>query len=216
MKRMSCHINFFLFCFMLFFSSGSASCSGFGEKPELLDSFDFSPTLNAPFASEFYLGRSKINLEKNTLKDVLNLIKSGRIQHQGDAGGSEYSLCYDGWYKGMKFRLWIISGELGGPDHYIDQVTLKMINKNNTDSVAFCYKLPTKFGKVTIKNEIWIGINDKGVEKKIGKPSYMRNSSWLYLYSKEIPNKGNITSVFQLNFSKKIVNSIILLKVTTY
>ena len=145
----------------------------------------------------------------------MNLIKIGRIQHQGDAGGSEYSLCYDGLYRGMKFRIWIISSELGGPSHYIESVTLKY-NKNNTDSLTHCYKLPKKFGKVTIKNEIWIGMNEKGIENKVGRPSYIKNTSWFYYYSKEIPQKGNITSVFKLNFDNKKVNSIILFKATTY
>ena len=53
------------------------------------------------------MGSLKIQYEETTLPEVLKAIKSGSIQHQGDAGGSVYWLCYTVLKDGYNARIWI-------------------------------------------------------------------------------------------------------------
>jgi hypothetical protein len=51
----------------------------------------------------------------------------GTIQHQGDAGGSIYWLCY----RRAQHRLWVVSGgEIGGPDHLVTEIVEELAEQD--------------------------------------------------------------------------------------
>ena len=63
----------------------------------------------------------------------------GTIQHQGDAAGSIYWLCY----QRAQHRLWIASSEMGGQDHVVTDVVEELTGKDAVASTD-CAVIPDK------------------------------------------------------------------------
>jgi hypothetical protein len=100
------------------------------------------------------LGKYRIRFEETRLGDVL--LQAGcYIQHQGDAGGSIYWLCYTIADGNPPQRLWIISGaEMGGPEQDITGVMGQLTAEKPT---ADCASLPHQLEPARLSSGIWLG-----------------------------------------------------------
>src|SRR3954453_1569769 len=103
-----------LFLLLLLFAIPADDCSA-QTPPPPLDEHLFErvpPTVVKRLATRFSLGAFAGRFEETPLGAVRKAVGEGTIQHQGDAGGSIYWLCY----RRAQLRLWVVSsGETGGP-----------------------------------------------------------------------------------------------------
>jgi hypothetical protein len=115
-------------------------------------------------AEELTMGKLHIQFEQTTLSKVLNAVKSGAIQHQGDAAESVLWLCYTVLTEGHNARVWIeSSGEMGGSEHRVTEIAVRRIPHN--DSPSDCPTLPKRFEPLTFSNGIWIGASEATVRR---------------------------------------------------
>jgi hypothetical protein len=56
------------------------------------------------------------------LGEILQSARTGAIHHPGDAGQSEYWVCFTTPYGAQTQRIWVSAGELGGPEHTVGGV----------------------------------------------------------------------------------------------
>ena len=110
------------------------------------------------------LGTLKIQYGQTTLPGLLKAIKSGSIQHQGDAGVSLYSLCYTVLKDAYNARIWIeASGEMGGSEHAVTNVAVQRITSNRP--LPDCPVLPEQYEPLSFNNGVWLGASKATVEK---------------------------------------------------
>src|SRR3954471_8081205 len=86
-----------LFLLLLLFAIPAGDCSA-QTPPPPLDEHAFErvpPTVVKRLATRFSLGAFAGRFETTTLGAVREAVGVGTIQHQGDAGGSLYWLCYE-------------------------------------------------------------------------------------------------------------------------
>jgi hypothetical protein len=139
------------------------------------------PTMKFTAASSISLGSFVVVFDKTTLGEAIEQIKTGEIQHQGDAAESVYWLCYSiqtpaGWE-----QLWLLShGEMGGKEHVIYGVAAKLSSLKLP--TASCPELPKNLRPVKLDNGFWLRSKKKNIEQKLGKPSLQRNQ-WLHYQS---------------------------------
>lgn len=156
-----------------------------------LDLNSVPATLKLP-VNKILLGDFVVELESTTLDDVQKIIGSGIIQHRGDAGDSEYWLCYSIPTKKEPQRIWFSSGEMGGDNHAI----LSIAAKSGAYGLKDCPELPAKFRKVSFGNALWLG-NDSGTLKTLfGEPSGKSGNWWIYSYAgKSLPGPQDAPNV---------------------
>ena len=100
----------------------------------------------------------------------------GTIEHQGDAGGSIYWLCYS--TRGA--RIWLVSsGEMGGVRHAITE--FDAMTSRGTAS-ADCPPLPVRFQPLSMHGGIWLGTFEGAVRKVLETPSQAHGSWQLFNY----------------------------------
>ena len=115
-------------------------------------------------ATDFVMGRFNLKLERTTLADVKAAANTGTIEHQGDAGGSVYWLCYS--VPGA--RVWLASSEMGGGDQAITEFDARPW-RGAPD--ADCPSLPTRFQPLSIHGGLWLGARESAVRAALGTPS---------------------------------------------
>ncbi|MFC4763519.1 hypothetical protein [Dyella koreensis] len=120
------------------------------------------------------LGPIAVHFEKTTLGDVVAANHLGVIDHRGDAGESEYWLCYSLPQKGQ--RIWIVSsGEMGGREHLVTSLV-----GEQTDTVSAsndCPALPATTTVALLDRQGWLGMTSTDVKKQFGAPSH-RSGAW--------------------------------------
>ena len=110
------------------------------------------------------MGHLHIQFEQTPLSDVLNAIKLGAIQQQGDAAEHVLWLCYTVRAEGDNARVWIeSSGEMGGPEHSVTQIAARRIS--NKDSPSDCPTLPKRFEPLSFGHGLWLGASEATVRK---------------------------------------------------
>src|SRR4029078_5442972 len=121
-----------LFLLLLLFAIPGAHVSA-QPPPPPLDEHAFErvpPTVVKRLATRFSLGAFAGRFEETPLGAVRKAVGAGTIQHQGDACGSIYWLCY----RRAQHRLWLSSGELGGPDHRVIEIVEELTEKDTETS----------------------------------------------------------------------------------
>lgn len=115
-------------------------------------------------SSGLTMGKMQIQFEETTLSEVMRTVKSGSIQHQGDAAGSVYWLCYRALTDGYTLRIWLeASGEMGGPENRITSIAVQRITDSN--QLSDCPALPKQFEPLSFNNGVWIGTSIATVGK---------------------------------------------------
>ena len=139
------------------------------------------------------LGKLTLKFETTTLGQVREMAGVGAIQHRGDAGESEDWLCYT-MSDTQPARIWISSGELGGPEHAVGGF-YAVANSKDTKKSASCPRLPTQLHPVSLGNPLWLGANPNLLKKLFGEPSAKESGWWLYFYAGKIPAPSKFNSV---------------------
>ncbi len=122
------------------------------------------------------LGRWSIDFERATLPEILSRVAIGEIQHAGDAGESLYWLCYTVAGKAPA-RLSITShGELGGAERAVTGVVL--VKLKSGQPASGCPALPPRILPAALQGNLWTGMQEGSVIKRLGAPSY-RNREWI-------------------------------------
>ena len=140
------------------------------------------------------LGNYYIRLEITLLVDVKNRIKSGVIQHQGDASEYVQWLCYtipDGL---ESQRIWIASSEMGGGK--VDVVIAERIS-DTLNINKYCPVLPNIYRPVKMDRNIWLGTKIEELDNSLGKPLFERGGLRIYDYfgKKTLPDKESADNV---------------------
>lgn len=126
------------------------------------------------------LGSFVATFEKTTLDEIKDALSLGAIQHAGDAGESQYWLCYS--LPGQ--RIWLIShGEMGGSDHALTQV--QAITTSPTFSThqekAACPSIPWQYQSISTSFG-WIGKSKKALLNILGQPSGIKGNRLIFFY----------------------------------
>lgn len=151
--------------------------------PPALPNIDsVTPSLKASPITNAKLGTLEVHFEKTTLLDVRQSVRLGTIQHHGDAGGSQYWLCYAISHHDRTERLWLSSGELGGFNHSIEAFYVADHSRKEKPTSS-CPELPANFTPVSLLNSLWIGTSSKQLVELLGNPTAIIDNWWIYSYS---------------------------------
>lgn len=113
-------------------------------------------------------GKLKIIFEETRLTDVAKAVGAGRIEHQGDAAGSYYWLCYRFEQDGrIAFAGIFANGEMGGTDHKITDV---MLTEDAPEPAAQCPLLPQKLTPVALDLGLSLGSDRDDFTDTLGPP----------------------------------------------
>lgn len=125
------------------------------------------PTVVKRLATRFLLGAFAGHFEETPLGVVREAVGEGTIQHQGDAGGSIYWLCY----RRAQHRLWVVSsGEMGGSDHRVTEIVEELTEKN-TETSTDCAIIPEMFAPLVFDGKLQLGMSRSEVVTALGPPS---------------------------------------------
>jgi hypothetical protein len=128
------------------------------------------------------LGKMRIDFNRTTLLDVETTVLLGTIDHAGDAGESDYWLCYTVTRGGHSERLWIVSdGEMGGSDHEVTGAFATRLDPKSA-SKADCPELPRRFSSIELSNGLWLGDAANKVGSALRTTSRGSDGWWGYRY----------------------------------
>lgn len=156
----------------LFFGLFSVAFGATAAVPPPKEAFDavgWPASLKEAPSESLTLGTFVIQFEKTTLAQVMSEASIGTIAHQGDAGGSEYWLCYSQPSAGV--RIWIISNsEMGGNEHAVTGVVAEQLK--TVRSSKDCPALPVQLQPPSLANQLWLGTMDLEIQSVLGMPSH--------------------------------------------
>jgi len=134
------------------------------------DAIAWKPTATAKLSTGFKMGALQVRWEETTLAAVLVAAGAGTIQHQGDAGGSLYWLCYT--VEGANGqRIWLeADGELGGQERAITRIVAEQLK--NAKSEDGCPTLPRALNPLALSQGLWLGQTETNARRTLGKPSH--------------------------------------------
>jgi hypothetical protein len=142
------------------------------------------------------LGSYTVAFEKTSLADVIKATGAGLIRHAGDAGGSQYWLCYTVPSKSPS-TLWVIShGEMGGPDHFV--TSLAWMAKTDGASPAECPSLASQVLPISLSNGLKLGDSADVVTRILGAPQAKRNGWVSFSYVGKVEDDGRCNGGFDL------------------
>ena len=148
--------------------------------------------LNAP-ARYLRLGPLDVRLDQTTLQTVAAAVGVGSIAHRGDAGDSEYWLCYTS-SRPMPHRVWLISNaEMGGPEHRITQ--LQAVATSAAPSSEHCPALPSRYEQASLAGTPLLGRSVVAWRSKLGAPSFADAGTLAYVHSGKVVLNPNGTPV---------------------
>lgn len=154
------------------------------------------PTVVKRLATRFSLGAFAGRFEETRLGAVREALGEGTIQHQGDAGGSIYWLCY----RRAQHRLWVVSsGEMGGPDHLVTQIVEELTEKD-TGASADCAIIPEKFAPVFFDSKLYLGMSRQEVITALGPPSKSEAAQIVYSHEGKLADGFDETAWLILRF----------------
>jgi len=187
-----------LFLVLLLFAIPAADCSA-QTPPPPLDEHAFervSPTVVKRLAMSFSLGAFAGRFEETPLGAVRAAVGDGTIQHQGDAGGSIYWLCY----RRAQHRLWVVSGgEIGGLDHLVTEIVEELTEKDAGAS-ADCAIIPEKFAPVVFDGKLHLGMSRSEVVTALGPPSKSEAAQIVYSHEGKLADGFDETAWLILGF----------------
>lgn len=188
--------------------------------PSMPDSLPPGPSISHTVVSRgFQMGPFNIAFEETTLGAVQQAIGAGEIDNQGDAGDSEYWLCYTVADAKARGRIWIVAhGEMGGPEHDIGWVYAKL--DNSAQPTTDCPALPAKFSPLSFDGQFWLGMQYINAVRILGSNGVKLNDWQVYDYLGKIPGNCppdgfDLTSYLMFKSSHGILTSIVAGQVTT-
>ena len=186
------------FLLLLLFATPAGDCSAQTPPPPVDDrAFErVPPTVKKRMATRFSLGAFAGRFEETRLGAVREAVGEGTIQHQGDAGGSIYWLCY----RRAQHRLWVVSsGEMGGPDHLVTEVVEELTEKD-TETSADCAIIPEKFAPLVFDGKLHLGMPRLEVVKALGPPSKSDAAQIMYSHEGKVARGFDETAWLILGF----------------
>lgn len=186
-----------LFLLLLIFAIPADNCSA-QTPPPPVDEHAFEsvpPTVVKRLATRFSLGAFAGRFEKTTLGAVRKAVGVGTIQHQGDAGGSIYWLCY----RRAQHRVWVSSGEIGGPDHLVTEI-VEELSEKGTETSTDCATISEKFVPLVFDGKLQLGMSRSEVITALGPPSKSEAAQLVYSHAGKLANGFDETAWFILRF----------------
>ena len=158
-------------------------------------------TLRKPPSVNLRLGSLLIQFERTTLHDIQRAVGSGQIAHRGDAGDSTYWLCYEGKANSNPVRLWLIAGEIDGPEHTISVIQLQDALPGSALS-ADCPLLPPRLQPINLGRAALLGFKSAAAVAKLGEPSSKATEALTYFYLGKVPGtyEGKPAEFDRINF----------------
>jgi hypothetical protein len=154
------------------------------------------PTVPKRLATRFSLGGFVGRFEETRLGAIREAVGEGAIQHQGDAAGSLYWLCY----RRAQHRLWVLShGEMGGPDHLVTEI-VEELTENDGGASTDCAILPEKFSPVLLDGKLQLGMSRQEVARALGPPSKSEPPQSVYLHEGKLADGFDETAWLILGF----------------
>jgi hypothetical protein len=190
---------------------------GAEPPPPTDEKIKVSATLKVDPVQEIQIGSMSAIFEKTTLGEILKTVGVGSIEHAGDAGGSQYWLCYSL----PNQRVWFIShGEMGGSDHALTQV--QAISTKSSSESKTCPTLPSRLQSISMKFG-WIGSTKDQLLKALGQPSGKQDGGYTFYYSGKEPGEyegkkmeWDVIGYIEVKTEKDVVSSIFASHVTSY
>lgn len=180
------------------------------REPELPDWQKVNSKIALPIITNINLGKFKLELEKATLPGMAKLSGNNHIERRGDAGGSEYWICFSDAHQ----KIWMASGELGGSRHSINSIQIS--KKYPKEQLSSCPDLPSHMKPVSINGKTFLGLHKSRVLGYFGKPSTQIDGWWIYSYTGDSPLPGfDQSSNFTVYLVDDKVTSIFISQVTT-
>lgn len=212
-------IRLFTLTFLLALCSNAFSESA--VQPPVIPMIKVPATVKTDPVQKIHIGGFEAEFEKTTLKEIRDALgsgSSGSIEHSGEAGDSQYWLCY----ALQNQRFWLISnGEMGGPEHALTQVHA-VTTSSNTQVNASCPPVPKRFQKISFSFG-WIGTDKKSLVKALGQPSGIQGDRLIYSYEGKKPgeNEGqtvewDVVGYIELKIAHDKVTSLYASHVTSY
>jgi hypothetical protein len=187
-----------LFLLLLLFAIPAGDCSA-QTPPFPLDEHAFEgvpPTVVKRLATRFSLGKFAGRFEETPLGAIRKAVGEGTIQHQGQAGGSIYWLCY----RRAQHRLWVVShGEMGGRDHRVMEIVEELTEKD-TDTSTDCAVIPEKFAPLVLDGKLHLGMSRQEVVTALGRPSKSEAAQMVYSHAGKLADGFDETAWFILRF----------------
>jgi hypothetical protein len=153
------------------------------------------PTVKQRLAIRFSLGAFAGRFEETPLGAVRDAVGAGTIQHQGDAAGSLYWLCY----KRAQHRLWVTSGEMGGTDHRVTEIVEELTEKD-TETSTDCAVIPEKFAPLVFDGKLHLGMSHQEVVTALGRPSKSEAAQMMYFHAGKVAHGFDETDWLILGF----------------
>jgi hypothetical protein len=183
---------------LLLFAIPTNDCSAQTPPPPLDEHVleQVSPTVVKRLATRFALGAFAGRFEETPLGAVRKAVGEGTIQHQGDAEGSIYWLCY----RRAQHRLWVVSsGEMGGPDHRVTEIVEELTEKD-TETSADCAIIAEKFAPVVFDGTLHLGMSRQEVITALGPPSKSDAAQMVYSHAGKLAHGFDETAWLILGF----------------
>ena len=153
------------------------------------------PTVKKRLATRFSLGAFAGRFEETPLGSVRDAVGAGTIQHQGDAAGSIYWLCY----RRAQHRLWVSSGEMGGADHRVTEIFEEFAEKDMEMSTD-CAIMPDKFAPLVFDGKLHLGMSRLEVVTALGPPSTSEAAQLVYAHAGKVAHGFDETAWLFLGF----------------
>jgi len=194
-----------LFLLLLLVAIPANDCSAQTPPPPVDENVFESvpPTVAKRLATRFSLGAFPGRFEKTTLGAIREAVGVGTIQHQGDAGGSIYWLCYGR----AQHRLWVASsGEIGGPDHLVTEV-VEEITEKGAETSTDCANIPKRFAPLVFDGKLHLGMSRLEVVTELGPPSKSEAAQMVYSHHGKLADGFDETAWLILRFrDEKLVS----------
>ncbi len=179
---------------LLFITCAVSAAETLAPPPQPFEAQTWSSSMKRKPTSGIILGRWSIDFERATLSEILSRVAIGEIQHSGDGGESLYWLCYTVGGQAPA-RLWITShGEVGGAERAVTGVVLVKLKSGKPASG--CPALPPRLLPASLQGNLWTGMREGAVIKRLGAPSY-RNREWIS-YNFEAKRPGDCPGAFDV------------------
>lgn len=123
-------------------------------------------------ATRLDMGTFEVRFEQTTLASVRRAAGLGTVAFQGDAGDSMAWLCYTL----PEQRVWIMSGEMGGPAHTVMSVALQALREAPASDA--CPMLPDRMRPIALRGAIRLGMPVAKALQQLGPPSH-KEGAWL-------------------------------------
>lgn len=187
-----------LFLLLLLFAIPADDCSA-QTPPPPVDEQAFErvpPTVVKRLATRFSLGAFAGRFEETPLGAVRKAVGEGTIQHQGDAAGSTYWLCY----RRAQHRLWVVSsGEMGGADHRVTEIVEEFTEKD-TETSTDCAIIPKTFAPLVFDGKLHLGMSRSEVVTALGPPSKSEAAQMVYSHAGKVAHDFDETAWLILGF----------------